>query len=50
MFYSLLYPYIMAHNYSVYSRFLNIMGIDQHSSEHELGNREIQAAENGERD
>ena len=49
MFYSM-YPYIMSHNYAIYSRFLNIMGIDQHSSEHELGNREIQAAENGERD
>lgn len=28
MFYSLFYPYIMAHNYTVYSRFLSIIGID----------------------
>ena len=28
LFYNLVYPYIMAHNYSLYSRFLNIIGID----------------------
>jgi hypothetical protein len=28
MFYDLLYPYIMSHNYAIYSRFLNIIGID----------------------
>ena len=28
MFYSLLYPYIMSHNYTIYSRFLNVIGID----------------------
>ena len=26
--YSLVYPYIMSHNYSIYGRFLNIIGID----------------------
>ena len=28
MFYSLVYPYIMSHNYSVLGRFLSIIGID----------------------
>ncbi|PYB68298.1 IS4 family transposase [Thermoplasma sp. Kam2015] len=28
LFYDLIYPYIMAHNYAMYRRFLNIIGID----------------------
>ena len=28
LFYDLIYPYIMAHNYAMYRRFLNIVGID----------------------
>ena len=28
IFDSLIYPYIMSHNFSIYGRFLNIMGID----------------------
>ncbi|MGC8692583.1 MAG: IS4 family transposase [Thermoplasmata archaeon] len=28
MFYSLVYPYIMAHNYAIYRRFISIIGID----------------------
>jgi len=28
LFYEFVYPYIMAHNYSLYNRFLGIIGID----------------------
>lgn len=28
LFYSLIYPYLMAHNFYVYGRFLNILGVD----------------------
>ena len=50
MFYSLLYPYIMAHNYSVYSRFLSIIGIDStfiRTRIRESGKYRRQKTENG---
>ena len=50
MFYSLLYPYIMSHNLSVYGRFLNIMGIDStfiRTRIRESGKYRRQKTENG---
>ena len=50
MFYSLLYPYIMSHNLSVYGMFLNIMGIDStfiRTRIRESGKYRRQKTENG---
>ncbi len=50
LFYELMYPYLMAHNYSFYSKFLNIIGIDStfiRTSIKKSGKYRRQKTENG---